>query len=279
MAAATSAHPNIVPIMTDQHRGDFSKAEGFPLDTTPFLDQLGERGARVRRAYVPMPACAPSRTSIFTGRFPKATRVRQNSAGDHVVAPTNLVALLRGQGYSTHLAGKNHSFLRPEDFDSASFYVHTGRVGGEKTPDEQRMDDWLAALDHGDFPAEEFRPVYAELGFGGLPYGEGDDQPLHFDREGPTFDELNSFTQSGYTKMVRMGRWKLLFDLLGRGELYDLEEDPGELRNRFADPALAHVRLKLVEELLAWTIRTEDDLPSARYTPKRAPRNWYAPYR
>jgi len=134
-------------------------------------------------------------------------------------------------------------------------------------------------LTGGDFPAEEFRSVYAELGFGGLPYGEGDDPPLHFDREGPTFDELNSFTQGGNTKMVRMGHWKLLFALLGRGELYDLEEDPGELRNRFADPALAHVRLKLVEELLAWTIRTEDDLPSARYTPKRDPRNWYAPYR
>ncbi len=105
-------------------------------------------------------------------------------------------------------------------------------------------------LTGGDYPADEFRSVYAEVGFGGLPYGDGDDPTLHFDREGPNF-ELNSFTQSGNTKMVRMGRWKLIFDLFGRGELYDLAEDPGERRNRFTDPALAHVRSELVEELLA----------------------------
>ena len=79
--------------------------------------------------------------------------------------------------------------------------------------------------------------------------------------------------------MVRKGRWKLLFDLFGRGELYDVERDPGELVNRFDAPALAPIRLEMVEELLAWTIRTEDDLPGARYLPKRADRNWYAHYR
>ncbi len=74
--------------------------------------------------------------------------------------------------------------------------------------------------------------------------------------------------------MVRMGHWKLLFDRRGRGELYDLEADPGELNDRFEDPACQEVRRKLVEELLAWTIRTEDDLPGGRYRAKRAPHNW-----
>ena len=30
--------------------------------------------------------------------------------------------------------------------------------------------------------------------------------------------------------MVRMGRYKLVYDMLGNGELYDLEKDPSELR-------------------------------------------------
>jgi arylsulfatase A-like enzyme len=130
-----------------------------------------------------------------------------------------------------------------------------------------------------DYPAAEFRSIYAESGFGGLPYTEGDDPPLHFPEDGQSFDELNSFTQSGNTKMVRMGPWKLLYDVLGQGELYDLSDDPAELINRFDDPAYSRVRMRVVEELLTWTIRTEDDLPSAQYIPKRAEHNWHAPYR
>ena len=55
---------------------------------------------------------------------------------------------------------------------------------------------------------EEFRSIYAEVGFGGLPYREEERPELHFPYEGPGFDELNSVTQSGNLKMVRMGSWK-----------------------------------------------------------------------
>jgi arylsulfatase A-like enzyme len=123
-------------------------------------------------------------------------------------------------------------------------------------------------LTGGEVSGDEFRSIYAEVGFGGLPYGEEERPELHFPYEGARFDELNSVTQSGNLKMVRMGRWKLLFDRLGRGELYDLEADPAELEDRFEDPACREVRQQLVEELLAWTIRTEDDLPGGRYRPK-----------
>lgn len=64
------ARPNIVLIMTDQQRADFAAAEGFALDTTPFLDALGARGARFRHAYTPMPTSrsrrrtGPSRTGV-----------------------------------------------------------------------------------------------------------------------------------------------------------------------------------------------------------------------
>ena len=33
--------------------------------------------------------------------------------------------------------------------------------------------------------------------------------------------------------MVRMGRYKLVYDMLGNGELYDLEKDPSEMRNLY----------------------------------------------
>ncbi len=86
--------PNIVLVMTDQQRADFFKSEGFALDTMPFTEALGTRGVRFQHAYTPMPVCVPARTSIFTGRFPKATHVRENSAAQHVYAPQDLVATL-----------------------------------------------------------------------------------------------------------------------------------------------------------------------------------------
>lgn len=490
----TRRRPNIVLIVIDQQRADFSRAAGFALDTTPFVDALGAGGARFDRAYTPMPTCAPARCSLLAGRYPKATRVRENRGIGNIVASRDLTGVLRERGYSINIAGKNHTYLRAGDFDFASLYMHTGGGHEESKGDEERaMDAWLKDLDHGvspvptpfplacqlparivrdaiacvdgrdgrpfflwlsfpephnpyqvpepyfslfpedaiparvagpeaaeakgggwrwlrrlieekrpgyddgwrryratycgmlrliddqihrfvdhlascgllentilifcsdhgdyagdyglqrkgvglpeclvrvplvfsgpgivagaprdefvslvdvmptlceaigapvppgvqgrslwpllagrDHSREEFRSVYAEVGFGGLPYGEDERPPLHFPYAGPSFDELNSVTQSGNLKMVRMGRWKLLFDVQGRGELYDLGCDPGELHNLFDDPGHRQIRLELVEELLRWTIRTEDDLPGGAYTPKRADRNWYAAYR
>jgi predicted AlkP superfamily pyrophosphatase or phosphodiesterase len=70
--------PNIVLIITDQFRADACKREGFKLDTTPFLDSLAQTGTWFNKAYCSSPACVPSRTSMMTGRFPNATRVRSN---------------------------------------------------------------------------------------------------------------------------------------------------------------------------------------------------------
>ena len=136
------------------------------------------------------------------------------------------------------------------------------------------------------YPQEEFRSIYSEVGFGGMYYDAADHVPYsiaEFRSKAPDsklgFDELDPVTQSGNLKMVRMGDWKLLFDMLGSGELYHLPSDPFELKNRFRDPSAAATRNELMAELLAWTVRTEDDLPIAAYATKWPKRNWYALYR
>ena len=134
------------------------------------------------------------------------------------------------------------------------------------------------------YPREEFRSIYAEVGFGGISYEESDHVPYSVATRktsdgGILVDTLNSCTQSGYLKMVRMGDWKLLLDELGRGELYNLAQDPYELQNRFGDPAVLAEQAHLLQELMQWGIRTEDSLPSAVYKAKWPARNWYASYR
>jgi arylsulfatase A-like enzyme len=121
-----SNRPNIVLVMTDQQRADFSRAAGYPIDPTPFIDRVGAGGVRFRNAYTPMPTCGPARTSLLTGRYPKATHVRENSGLANVQAATHLPGTLRDLGYATYLAGKNHSFLSDDAFDWASTYMHTG---------------------------------------------------------------------------------------------------------------------------------------------------------
>ncbi|HEX6545384.1 MAG TPA: sulfatase-like hydrolase/transferase [Bryobacteraceae bacterium] len=140
-------------------------------------------------------------------------------------------------------------------------------------------------LQNRDYPREEFRSIYSEVGFGGMYYDAADHVPYsvaEFRSSAPDsklgFDELDKVTQSGNLKMVRMGEWKLYFDMLGNGELYHLPSDPFELTNRFRDTSVAAHRNELLAQLLTWTIRTEDDLPLAAYQTKWPKRNWYALY-
>jgi uncharacterized sulfatase len=54
------------------------------------------------------------------------------------------------------------------------------------------------------------------------------------------------------------GRYKLTVNLLTTDELYDLEADPEELKNRIDSPELAAVRDRLHDRLIDWMNRTRD---------------------
>jgi arylsulfatase A-like enzyme len=137
-----------------------------------------------------------------------------------------------------------------------------------------------------DFPAEEFRSIYGGVGVGGLYYEPSDDVPVSAaqDPHGASFDELNKVTLSGNQKFVRMGDWKLVYDMMGYGQLYNLHDDPCELNNLFNQAKYAQHQAELMAELAMWAIRTEDSLPTGPQNNKygtKWPRehNWYAPYR
>ena len=504
-----SRQPNIVIIMTDQQRADISAREGFPLDTTPSLDNLARQGTWFNRAHTVMPACLPARVSMLTGRFPSATKARTNHNGPDAVYETDLIDVLTDQGYSTGLCGKNHSHLSADRLDYWFELGHSGqytpylsleeqeqnndsRTNQEKAFDEYLYSlehraamepspfpletqcpyravsaamDWIDTLeaqpfflwlsfpephnpyqvpepyysmfppeslppnradkraldgkgfkfqwtrqigevafpdyeeqlpraranylgmlrliddqvkrfvdylevkglrddtilivlsDHGDFvgeyglmrkgpelpevlsripfvvtgpgiqqltephpahislfdimptlcdmlgveiphgvqgrslwpllsgqeyPDEEFASIYVEHGFGGLHYTPDDNFDPTKDglTPGVRFDELNGWSQSGKKRMIRRGEWKLVFDMQGNGQLYNLEEDPIELFNLFGTPACVQIERQLLADLLAWTLRVQDPLPypRIRYQFKRDSRNYWTPH-
>ena len=179
--------------------------------------------------------------------------------------------MLKG-GQPHHPAQVSISDVFPTICEAAGIPIPRGAQGRSLWP----------LLSGGEYPRDEFRSTYAEVGFGGLFYGPND--PIDFNTcriPGPpgaqaSFDELNSYTQSGYLRTVRMGNWKLSFDMMGRGQLYNLAADPYELTNVYGDARYTREQARMVEELLTWSIRVEDNLPVARYRAKWAKRNWYA---
>jgi choline-sulfatase len=61
--------------------------------------------------------------------------------------------------------------------------------------------------------------------------------------------------------MIRTSTHKLIHRRHGLSELYDLVDDPRELRNRHDDPALAAIRSDLERRLLDWQLSTSDVTP------------------
>ncbi len=107
----------------------------------------------------------------------------------------------------------------------------------------------------------DFDSAYVSTGLGGLFYDAADDIPLTI-AEGPRdhrlWDTLNKVTQSGCEKTVRKGDWKLIYDMMGYGQLYHLASDPSEIRNLFGQPEVGLIQAQLMEDLTRWLLYMQD---------------------
>lgn len=120
--------PNILLIMSDQHRGDALGCAGHPTLLTPALDTLAHRGVRFERAMSTCPVCIPARRSLLSGQFPPTHGLVGMVDG----IPWNPAATLPGElkkgGYQTFLVGRDmHQFPRRKRF-GYDHMVHTGDV-------------------------------------------------------------------------------------------------------------------------------------------------------
>lgn len=157
--------PDVVIVMTDQHRADVHARNGFPLDTMPFVDSLAAGGVWFDRAYTTSPLCCPARTSLLTGRWPSAHRVTQNPAVDQAVFGTDLFQAAKQAGYTTALFGKNHTYLSSDDVDAYVDFLHDGAVEPAADPVDASFDGWLAALRHRTAEAPTPFPIHVQNPF------------------------------------------------------------------------------------------------------------------
>ena len=105
---ASTQHPNLLYIHSDQHNPAVTGCYGDPLVQTPHLDGLAARGVVFDNVYCPSPICVPSRMSMLNGRYPYENKVWTNS---HILdsgSPTFAHAM-GAAGYRPALIGRMHS--------------------------------------------------------------------------------------------------------------------------------------------------------------------------
>jgi arylsulfatase A-like enzyme len=129
--------PNILLIMSDQHRGDCFGFEGRRV-RTPHLDLLARQGTRFTSCITPNVVCMPARSAILTGMLPLTSGVHDNGIDlDESIAAGGFAASLSNAGYHTRFIGKAH-------FSSNHSYSNrpTGRC--ENVPSSHLYgDDWI----------------------------------------------------------------------------------------------------------------------------------------
>jgi arylsulfatase A-like enzyme len=136
---AAERRPNVVLIVTDdQGYGDLG-AHGNSILRTPNLDRLAAQSLEFTHFFV-SPVCAPTRSSLLSGRYNYRTRVTDTYLGRAMMDPgeTTLAEYLADCGYRTAIIGKWHLGdnypMRPMDQGFQHSLVHRG--GGIGQPSD-----------------------------------------------------------------------------------------------------------------------------------------------
>ncbi|MDO5729025.1 MAG: sulfatase-like hydrolase/transferase [Actinomycetaceae bacterium] len=107
--------PNVLVLMTDQHRIDTIGALGNPYAHTPHLDALADEGFAFTHAFTPTAICTPARTSLLTGTAPFRHKVLANHewnigyTSDVTPDRWSYTQELRDNGYNVGIVGKFHA--------------------------------------------------------------------------------------------------------------------------------------------------------------------------
>lgn len=103
-----SRQPNILMIMTDQHKFNALSCKSGPKGLSPNLDRLAEDAVVFDNAYTPSPVCAPARAAIKTGMYPPGCGVVENWLEFKPETVDFMPQRLKDCGYQTGLVGKLH---------------------------------------------------------------------------------------------------------------------------------------------------------------------------
>jgi choline-sulfatase len=168
--------PNIIVLMSDQHRQDIAGCYGHPTVQTPNIDSLAAQGTRFDNAYCTSPLCGPARVSFMTGTYPHTNGAVTHPNDRHRSGKTyrpqirpgiqSLVSLLRDGGYQTHACGYTgfHHFDGDRDLDSDNEFLGYQTDGARKWHYSERVGKKTARQYHmANTLSEMWEPSYANV--------------------------------------------------------------------------------------------------------------------
>lgn len=133
--------PNILFLMSDQHRFDYTGYEGH-LTRTPTLDWLAQTGAHFTNAYAASPVCVPSRQCLASGQLPRTCRC-EKFTDDLAPGYMTFARRFSQHAYQTTCAGKLHHHA-PDQMQGwnwrlgEEFHVHPSFLEGKVSAEFDR---------------------------------------------------------------------------------------------------------------------------------------------
>ena len=128
--AREASPPNLLLIVVDTQRPDHHGCYGYPLRTSPHLDQLAEQGFLFERAQSTAPWTAPALVSLMTGMYPEAHQVERFPDPPRLAEDVSTLAeRLLARGYST--AAYTGGGFAKGDFGLDQGFEHFERQAGD----------------------------------------------------------------------------------------------------------------------------------------------------
>lgn len=138
-------HPNIIYILSDEHRGQAMAHAGDPNVRTPNMDKLAEEGVSFTEATANCPICTPSRGTMFSGRHAHSGPV-QGFFDNYKVSAPSTATHLRQNGYHTAYIGKWHMGTVRDQYPEVVRHNRNEYKGeAARTPERHRagFQDWF----------------------------------------------------------------------------------------------------------------------------------------
>ncbi|MHC4672473.1 MAG: sulfatase family protein [Planctomycetota bacterium] len=162
----TVDRPNIVILITHDTGRHFG-CYGIETVNSPHIDGLAGGGVLFKRSFCVAPQCSPSRSALYTGRFPHATGVmsvvQQEFEWDLHAGERHIAGFLKEAGYRTFRIGVGHEMRRdPKEMGFTDVIKVPHKEGEYFFTCDEVAETTVKVFEE---MAKDNLPFYAQIGF------------------------------------------------------------------------------------------------------------------